>query len=121
MPSPSERRSQRDWQLYLNDMEEFARRAISYCAELSQDDFYANRLVQDAVLRNIELIGEAATRIPQDVRDAYPSIAWRQIVAMRNQLIHGYLGIELEIVWDVVQVELPSLLEQCVQLRAHRQ
>lgn len=121
MPSPSERRSQRDWQLYLIDMEEFARRAISYCAELSQDDFDTNRLVQDAVLRNIELIGETATRIPQDVGVAVSSIAWRQIDAMRNQLIHGYLGIDLEIVWDVVQVELPSLLEQCVQLRAHRQ
>ena len=106
MPSPSERRSQRDWLLYLDDMEEFASRAIGYCADLSQDEFEANRLVQDAVLRNIELIGEAATRIPQ---------------AMRNQLIHGYLGIDLDIVWDVVTVELPALLVQCAQLRIDRQ
>ena len=56
MPSPSERRTQRDWLLYLDDMEEFASRAIGYCADLSQDEFEANRLVQDAVLRNIELI-----------------------------------------------------------------
>jgi uncharacterized protein with HEPN domain len=102
-------------------MELFASRAISYCADISQDAFETNRLVQDAVLRNIELIGEAATRIPPEVREAHPAIAWRQIVAMRNQLIHGYLGIDLEIVWDVVQVELPALLEQCAQLRADRQ
>ena len=121
MPSPSERRTQRDWLLYLDDMEEFPTRAIGYCADLSQDEFEANRLVQDAVLRNIELIGEAATRIPQAMRDANPSIAWRQIVAMRNQLIHGYLGIDLDIVWDVVTVELPALLVQCAQLRIDRQ
>jgi uncharacterized protein with HEPN domain len=70
MPSPSERRPQRDWQLYLHDMETFATRAISYCAGLSLDAFAANRLLQDAVLRNIELIGEAASRIPEEVRDA---------------------------------------------------
>jgi uncharacterized protein with HEPN domain len=121
MPSPSERGPQRDWQLYLHDMETFAARAISYCADLSLDVFAADQLLQDGVLRNIELIGEAATRIPQEVRDANPAIAWRQIVAMRNQLIHGYLGIDLEIVWDVVQVELPALLEQCTQVRGDRQ
>ncbi|MCP9809151.1 DUF86 domain-containing protein [Cyanobium sp. HWJ4-Hawea] len=101
-------------------MEGFASRAISYCAGLSQNDFEGNPLVQDAVLRNIELIGEAATRIPPEVRESNPGIAWRQIVAMRNQLIHGYLGIDLEIVWDVVTVELPALLEQCQKLRRER-
>ena len=55
------------------------------------------------------------------MRDANSSIAWRQIVAMRNQLIHGYLGIDLDIVWDVVTVELPALLVQCAQLRIDRQ
>ncbi|MFU8885908.1 MAG: DUF86 domain-containing protein [Cyanobacteriota bacterium] len=70
----------------------------------------ANQLVQDAILRNIELIGEAAARVPDAFRLANPEIAWREIVAMRNQLIHGYLGIDLEIVWDVITVEIrPSL------------
>ena len=87
-----------------------------YCSGLDQQQFEANPLVQDAVLRNIELIGEAAGRIPDEFRQAHPEIQWRQIVAMRNQLIHGYLGIDLDIVWDVVCVELPALLRQCQNL-----
>ena len=78
----------------------------------NRDQFAQNQLIQDAVLRNIELIGEAAARIPSDARLAHPEIAWREIVAMRNQLIHGYLGVDLDVVWDVVQVELPLLITQ---------
>jgi uncharacterized protein with HEPN domain len=93
-------------------MDQFARRAVAYCADLDSEQFAANQLVQDAVLRNIELISEAAARIPNEVRLSQPEIAWREIVAMRNQLIHGYLGVDLDVVWDVVQVELPLLISQ---------
>ncbi len=93
-------------------MDQFARRAVGYCTGLERDQFAQNQLIQDAVLRNIELIGEAAARIPSEVRLAHSEIAWREIVAMRNQLIHGYLGVDLDVVWDVVQVELPLLITQ---------
>jgi uncharacterized protein with HEPN domain len=112
MPSTSEGAPSRDWRLYARDMDQFARRAVAYCADWDREQFAENQLVQDAVLRNIELIGEAAARIPNEVRLAHPEIAWREIVAMRNQLIHGYLGIDLDVVWDVVQVELPLLIRQ---------
>ena len=120
MPSASEQREPRDWRLYILDMEIFAKRAMGYCSGFDQQQFEANPLVQDAVLRNIELIGEAAGRIPDEFRQAHPEIQWRQIVAMRNQLIHGYLGIDLDIVWDVVCVELPVLLRQCQNLGNHQ-
>ena len=112
MPSASDRQSGRGWRLYAQDMDRFARRAVDYCTGLDRDQFFDNQLVQDAVLRNIELIGEAAARISPGVRLAHPEIAWREIVAMRNQLIHGYLGIDLDVVWDVVRVELPLLITQ---------
>jgi len=112
MPSPSEGSLKRDWRLYARDMDRFAQRAVSYCADLDRAQFEANHLMQDAVLRNLELIGEAATRIPEDVRLAHSEIPWRQIIAMRNQLIHAYLGVDLDVVWDVVKVELPLLIQQ---------
>jgi uncharacterized protein with HEPN domain len=115
MPSASEPRQDRDWHLYALDMDRFAQRAIGYCSGLNREQFAANQMMQDAVLRNIELIGEAATRIPEAVRLAHPQIPWREIVAMRNQLIHGYLGVDLDVAWDVVQVELPLLI---IQLKA---
>ena len=93
-------------------MEMFAERAMGYCSGLEKPHFENNSLIQDAVLRNIELIGEAASRIPDEFRQAHPEISWRLIVAMRNQLIHGYLGIDLDIVWDVITIELPTLLKQ---------
>jgi uncharacterized protein with HEPN domain len=76
--------------------------------------FAADQPVQDAVLRKIELIGEVATRLPHDVRLADPAIPWREIVAMRNQLTHSYLGVDLDVVWNVVQGEIPSCFPTAV-------
>jgi len=112
MPSPSEAAASRPWELYLQDMQVFAARAVQYCQGKGITAFLEDHLLQDAVIRNIELIGEAATRVPDHVREGKPEIPWRQIIAMRNQLIHAYLGVDLEIVWDVVQSELPELLRQ---------
>ena len=69
----------------------------------------------DAVLRNLELIGEAATRVPVNMRELAPEIAWRQIIGTRNRLAHAYLGIEPETVWLIVSESVPTLL---LQLRA---
>lgn len=112
MPSPSEGSLKRDWCLYARDMERFAQRAVEYCVDRDREQFETNELLQDAVVRNLELIGEAATRIPEDVRLAHSEIPWRQIIAMRNPLIHAYLGVDLDVVRDVVQVELPLLIQQ---------
>ena len=71
----------------------------------------------DATLRNLELIGEAATNIPDAVKAANPQIPWRQIVATRNRLIHGYLGIDDDTVWSIVQIDIPALIPQLVSLR----
>lgn len=74
--------------------------------------FQQNEMVYDAVIRNLEIIGEAARNIPQEFRDKYSTTDWRQISALRNILAHAYHGIDNEIVWDIIQNELEPLKVQ---------
>lgn len=74
----------------------------------------------DAVLRNLELIGEAATHVPDAIRDEHPEIPWRLVVATRNRLIHGYLGIDEDTVWSLVSVDVPALSEKLTSMLAKR-
>jgi uncharacterized protein with HEPN domain len=110
--------SERSWHFYLDDMICFATKVLTYTEGLDQAAFTTNALHYDATLRNLELMGEAARHIPEHVRLAHPDIPWRMIVATRNRLIHGYLGIDNDTVWSIVVDEVPRLLEQLVQLRA---
>ena len=100
----------RDWQLHIDDMITFARKVQSYTAGLDQAGFVADGRTYDATLRNLELIGEAAGRVPDDIRADHAEIPWRQIIATRNQLIHAYLGIDDDTVWSIIQDDLPALL-----------
>ncbi|MEN8131874.1 MAG: DUF86 domain-containing protein [Pseudomonadota bacterium] len=100
----------REWRFYLDDMVEFAQKVQSYTADMSQTDFTASGLNYDATLRNLELIGEAATHIPGKIREEHSEVPWRLIIATRNRLIHAYLGIDDDTVWSIVQDDIPSLL-----------
>lgn len=108
----------REWLFYLDDMIKFAEKVLTYTAKLSQESFVGDSLRYDATLRNLELIGESATRIPEEVRNANSEIPWRLIVATRNRLIHGYLGIDDDTVWSIVQDDIPELLLKLRELRA---
>ena len=100
----------RAWRFYIDDMIAFAEKVIAYTDGLDQAGFVANGLVYDATVRNLELIGEAATHVPETVRAEHPQIPWRLVVATRNRLIHGYLGIDNDTLWSVVAAEVPPLL-----------
>lgn len=102
--------SQRGWRFYLDDMIDFAGKVLAYTDGLDQAGFVASGLTYDATLRNLELIGEAATHIPDEIRAAHPGIPWRMIIATRNRLIHGYLGIDDDTLWSIVQDDVPELL-----------
>lgn len=102
--------SQREWRFYLDDMIDFAGKVLAYTDSLDQAGFVASSLTYDATLRNLELIGEAATHIPDEVRTAHPEIPWRMIIATRNRLIHGYLGIDDDTLWSIIQDNVPELL-----------
>ncbi|HNS57674.1 MAG TPA: DUF86 domain-containing protein [Nitrosomonas europaea] len=102
----------REWRFYLTDMISFAEKVQIYTHDLDQIRFEASGLNYDATLRNLELIGEAATHIPDDIQSAHPDIPWRMIIATRNRLIHGYLGIDNDTIWSIIQDEIPKLLLQ---------
>jgi uncharacterized protein with HEPN domain len=92
----------RDWRMYVNDMRAACQRIESYSAGLTREEFGQHGLAYDAIVRNIELLGEAARQIPVEIRAGVPGIEWTKIIALRNILIHGYFGIDDDILWDVV-------------------
>ncbi|MEW6647299.1 MAG: DUF86 domain-containing protein [Pseudomonadota bacterium] len=100
----------REWRFYVDDMLDFAGKVLAYTNGLDQPGFVASGVTYDATLRNLELIGEAATHIPDDIRAAHPEIPWRMIVATRNRLIHGYLGIDDDTLWSIIRDDVPDLL-----------
>ena len=102
--------SEREWRFYIKDMMRFAQNVLTYTDGLDQKMFVASALNYDATLRNLELIGEAATHIPDDIRHANPTIPWRMVIATRNRLIHGYLGIDDDTLWSIIDDEVPDLL-----------
>jgi uncharacterized protein with HEPN domain len=119
MSDPSRRG--RKWRFYLDDMIGFARHVQSYTRGLDQAGFVGDRLVYDATLRNLELIGEAATHIPDEVRAANPDIPWRLVIATRNRLTHAYLGIDDDTLWSIIQDDIPELLKSLERLQRERQ
>ena len=107
----------REWRFYVDDMIGFAGKVLAYTEGLDQAAFVADGLTCDATLRNLALIGESASRIPEAVKVAHPEIPWRQIIATRNRLIHAYLGIDDDTVWSVVRDDVPALLEALQRLQ----
>lgn len=108
----------REWRFYIEDMIAFAGKVIAYTKGLDQAAFIAGGLNYDATVRNLELIGEAATHIPEAIRASHPQIPWRKVIATRNRLIHGYLGIDNDTLWSIVRDDIPTLLEKLDALKS---
>ncbi len=102
--------SQREWRFYVDDMIDFAEKVLAYTDGLDQSGFVASGLSYDGTLRNLELIGEAATHIPDQIRASHSEIPWRMIIATRNRLIHGYLGIDDDTLWSIIKDDVPNLV-----------
>lgn len=110
-----DRQGSRDWTLFLGDMQRFCSRVLRYCDGMNAEQFAADELVTDAVLRNLELLGEAAKQIPDAVRDRHPAVPWRRIAGLRDVLAHAYFGLEDETIWQIVSQSVPAL---SIQLNA---
>lgn len=106
----------RDDAAFLLDMLLHARDARAFVAGLTYQDFEQSLLHQRAVMKSVETIGEAASRIGADTRHMQPDIPWSEIVGMRNRIVHAYFDVRLDVLWRVVQDELPVLIDQLESL-----
>ena len=108
----------RDFKVLLDDILEASQRIRSYTDGLSLPELRADQKTIDAVVRNLEVMGEAIKKLPAEVRDRHPDVPWKKIAGLRDILIHQYFGIDLDIVWDVVETKLPALAERVAEILA---
>jgi len=106
----------RNYELYLRDILEAAQRIERYIAEVDKDSFKADDMRVDGVLFNLMTVGEAAKNIPDEVREHYPDVRWRDISRFRDRVVHHYFGLDLDIVWEIATVHLAPLKEFAEQL-----
>jgi uncharacterized protein with HEPN domain len=99
----------RDFEVYLEDIRQAISKIQNYTAGLTRDAFDQDDKTIDAVIRNLQIIGEAAKVIPESVRAAYPNVEWKKIAGLRDILAHQYFEVDLDIIWDVLQSKLPEL------------
>ena len=99
----------KDARIFLEHIEESIDFVLEYSKGLSFSRFEKDSKIQDAILRRIEIIGEAVKKLPVEITLKYPEVRWSQIAGMRDKLIHQYFGIDLEIVWNVVREDIPEL------------
>lgn len=104
--------SKRRPELLVDDIINSGNKILAYTNNLSFESFIADDKTVDAVVRNFEIIGEAATRLPEDFREKFPDIDWHRIRGFRNRIIHDYIGIDYEIVWQIKELFLPELLKK---------
>ena len=96
---------------YIEHIKEAISKILKYTQNLTREEFEENSMVQDAVIRNIEIIGEATKNISQEMTSLYKKIPWKEMTGMRDKLIHDYMGVEIGVVWKTIELDIPDLDE----------
>lgn len=107
----------RDWRLFLGDMAEACRKIVEYQRGIDRKDFERRGMAFDAIVRNVEILGEAAGKLPTKARELAPEIPWDAIIGMRHRIAHAYFGIDTDILWDVVENEVPLLAKAIARIQ----
>ncbi len=105
--------------LYLNDIAESAGKIRSYTASLSFEDFNRDPMRVDAVVRNFAIIGEAVKNLSDELKNQFPSTDWKAVAGFRDTLIHGYFGVDMEILWDIIVQKIPPLQDEIARMIAY--
>lgn len=108
----------RDPGLYLEDMRDCCRKVLRYTEAMTLAQLIADEKTFDAIMRNLEITGEAARRVPAEIKTRHPEVEWRSIAGFRDVAIHAYPTIDEEIVWDIVRRKVPELLQQVERILA---
>lgn len=103
--------------VYIEDILESIKKIEDYTKSLNKEEFHNNTLIQDAVLRRLEIIGEAVKHVPQDFRSKYPEIPWKKVAGMRDILIHQYFGVNLNRTWKVIDEDIADLKKKIRKIR----
>ena len=105
-----------DDKLFLSHILDAADAIQEYLSGLTREGFFELRMVQDAVVRQLEIIGEATRHLSKEFRSAHPAIPWSEIAGMRDKLVHDYFGVDLEIVWETASTDVPALREKLLAI-----
>lgn len=108
---------EKNYLIYILDMHEAIEKIQEYVGNMTEVEFSKNMLVQDAVIRRLQIIGEAAGRVPQKIREKFIAVPWKKIVAFRNLIIHDYATVKFSEVWRVIQEELLKLQKQLEEVK----
>ena len=112
--------SERDWKLYVEDILEAINFIEDYIENYTFERFISDRKTIDAVVRNLEVIGEASKHIPEEIKDKYRSIDWFGIRGLRNRITHEYFGLSYKIIWKIITEELPILEKEFIKIKNER-
>ena len=108
--------SRRDWKLFIEDILESIDWIENYVAGMDAEAFKNDRKTVDAVVRNFEIIGEAAKAIPADIKKKHEEVDWKAMIGLRNRIAHEYFGLSLSIIWKIVKDELPGLKKEIARI-----